>query len=74
MTHIKAGMAVLDGKLRSQEFIQFMRERANTVGKLGISNELLTNIKSCLHDLRLHHRIGCLVFLLRVLGVREYPS
>jgi len=56
------GMAVLDGKLRSEDFIYFMRERAQApTMHLGLSDTLFDLIKECLYDLIKHHRLSCIV-------------
>lgn len=57
-----SGMAVLDGKLRSPDFIQFMRERAQShLTQLGISDFLMGLIKECLTDLSRLHKFSCIV-------------
>lgn len=57
-----AGIAVLDGKLRSIDFIQFMRERADAKApQLGISDNLQQLIKDCLNDLASCHKLVCIV-------------
>lgn len=55
------GMAVLDGKARSDEFIKFMRERAQETTDIGLSDSLLKLIKECLNDLLRHHDVGCII-------------
>lgn len=60
--NLTIGVAVLDGKLRSEDFIHFMRERANNhSAHLGISDTLLHLIKECLSDLVQHHQLSCIV-------------
>ncbi len=61
-TGAAVGMAVLDGKLRSEDFIHFMRERAHIpTNHLGLSDTLFELIKACLYDLTRHHRLSCIV-------------
>ncbi len=60
------GAAVLDGRLRSHEFIHFMRGRGNSGGnsdstELGISAELLELIRLCVQDLTKEHSLTCIV-------------
>ena len=56
------GMAVLDGKVRSEDFIYFMRERAQiTTSHLGLSDTLYVLIKECLADIAKHTNIGCII-------------
>jgi ATP-dependent DNA helicase RecQ len=56
------GMAVLDGKLRSDMFVQFMRERAgNNTTPLGMPDLLLQLIKACLLDLAKRHQFSCII-------------
>lgn len=56
------GMAVLDSKARSEDFIHFMRERANvTTAHLGLSDTLFELIKECLHDVIKRHSLSCIV-------------
>ena len=53
---------MLDGRLRSKEFMHFMRERVNTNNdKLGISAELLQLIKICLQELADQYPLACVV-------------
>ncbi|CAN5324776.1 hypothetical protein BH10PSE19_BH10PSE19_02060 [soil metagenome] len=59
-----AGIAVLDGKLRADDFISFMHGRANTsVEKFGISTNLKQLIEACLSDLNRHHKLSCVMAL-----------
>lgn len=59
-----SGIAVLDGKLRSMAFIQFMRERATShISQLGISDFLMQLIKDSLQDLAKLHNFGCIIVL-----------
>lgn len=56
------GVAVLDGKLRSDDFVRFMRERASSdTTAIGLSDSLLQLIKECLNDLLRHHPLSCIV-------------
>lgn len=55
------GMAVLDGKARSAEFIHFMHERAAATAVLGLSHTLLDLIKECLQDIMKHHTLSCMI-------------
>lgn len=55
------GIAVLDGKLRSDDFIYFMRERATNHNLDGIPDTLLKLIKDCLNDLLRHHQLSCII-------------
>ncbi len=56
------GIAVLDGKSRSEDFVHFMRERAQApISHLGLSDTLFELIKECLYDLVKHHPISCIV-------------
>ncbi|MHB1947674.1 MAG: RecQ family ATP-dependent DNA helicase [Gammaproteobacteria bacterium] len=60
--NISTGIAVLDGKLRSADFIQFMRERATShVTQLGISDNLMELIKDCLLDFAKYHKFSCII-------------
>lgn len=62
ITNSIVGMAVLDGKSRSEDFVHFMRERANvTTAHLGLSETLFELIKECLYDLIKHHSLSCIV-------------
>lgn len=61
---VSTGIAVLDGKLRSEDFIHFMRERASITRpaeQLGIPPSLLQLIKTCLLELTQHHPISAIV-------------
>jgi ATP-dependent DNA helicase RecQ len=63
------GMAVLDGKLRSADYIQFMRERTSTT---GLNNTLLHLTKLCLNGLKEHYRLSCIITIpSRTWGARE---
>ncbi len=53
-----AGLAVLDGKLRSADFIHFMRERTHGT---AINNSLLQLLKQCLDNLMQHYGFTCIV-------------
>ena len=56
------GVALLDGKLRSDDFIRFMRERTvSDTSQLGLSDTLLQLIKDCLNDLLRHHPLTCII-------------
>lgn len=56
------GLAVLDGKLRSDDFVIFMRERAsNPTTPIGLSDSLLQLIKECLDDLLKYHAFSCII-------------
>lgn len=60
--HNSSGIAVLDGKLRSNDFIQFMKERAQSnLQDLGISVNLKDIIKACLNELNKHYKFAALV-------------
>lgn len=62
ITGTLVGMSVLDGKSRSEDFIHFMRERAQApTCHLGISDTLFSLIKECIYDLNKHHPISCIV-------------
>lgn len=56
-----SGIAVLDGKLRSPLFIQFMRGRAEEDASL--STELADLIHHCFKDLLEHYRFSCIIAL-----------
>ena len=63
------GMAVLDGKLRSPDYIQFMRERTSSI---GLSPTLWQLVKLCLSGLTAHYRFSCIITLpSRTWGARE---
>ncbi len=56
------GVAVLDGKLRSQEFIGFMRNRSiSTTLESAISGELLKLIQAVLQSLMQQYQFSCIV-------------
>jgi ATP-dependent DNA helicase RecQ len=57
--NIATGMAVLDGKLRSPDFIYFMRERMNT--SFTFPDEFLQLMKENLFDLAKHYSFSCIV-------------
>jgi ATP-dependent DNA helicase RecQ len=66
---IATGMAVLDGKLRSANYIQFMRERTSDV---GLGSPLLQLIRLCLNGLMEHYRLsGIIAVPSRTWGARE---
>jgi ATP-dependent DNA helicase RecQ len=66
---IATGMAVLDGKLRSANYIQFMRERTS---EAGLSSTLLQLVKLCLNGLMEHYRLsGIIAAPSRTWGARE---
>jgi ATP-dependent DNA helicase RecQ len=54
-----SGMAVLDGKLRSNMLVQFMRERAQSI--TGIDESLMQLIKNCFMDLTQHYKFSCII-------------
>lgn len=54
-----AGIATLDGKLRSAMFVHFMRARTQT--ETEISDELMQLIKTCLKELTQHYQFSCIV-------------
>lgn len=57
-----SGVAALDGKLRSTEFICFMRARAKTNHtQLGMSNDLISIIKTQLDELAKHYKFSCII-------------
>jgi ATP-dependent DNA helicase RecQ len=56
----RVGVALLDGKLRSPEFIQFMRERASDAS-LSISNTLIQLIQTTILDLTKHYKFSCII-------------
>lgn len=59
---LAVGIAVLDGKLRSKDFISFMQERAkSSLTQLGISDDLMQLMKECLNDLVKHYRFSCII-------------
>ena len=59
---VVSGIAVLNGKLRSEDFISFMRARADdTAPQLGISDNFMELIKACLNDLAKYHKLACIV-------------
>lgn len=65
-----SGIAVLDGKLRSPMFIQFMRER--TQEQALISDDLMTLIKHCFMDLARYYSFGSIISLpSRTWGARD---
>lgn len=56
------GLAVLDGKLRSADFVSFMRDRAKSnIVQIGIPDTLMELIKVCINDLSKHYKFGCIV-------------
>ncbi len=62
ITNVATGMAILDGKLRSADFVQFMKERMQSQpSQLGLSEYLSQLIKACLTDLTQHHQISCII-------------
>lgn len=73
LKNIATGIAVLDGKLRSDDFVYFMRERANSnVTKLGITDHLMDLLKECFRDLIKHYKFSCIVTLpSRTWGARD---
>ena len=59
---ISAGISVLDGKMRSPLFINFMRQRGSSQpGSLGMEEELLLLLKKHLSSLGLGRRIAAIV-------------
>ena len=69
-----SGIAVLDGKLRSDDFVNFMRNRAtSSISQLGITDTLMELIKACLRDLTKHYKFSCIVPVpSRTWGARDY--
>lgn len=56
------GIAVLDGKSRSQDFVDFMRERAKARDEIsGLSTNLVRLIKAHLADLIQNQVISCVI-------------
>lgn len=54
-----SGIAVLDGKLRSSMFVQFMRERIHST--MGIADDLKQLIYRCFKDLNNHYQFSCII-------------
>jgi ATP-dependent DNA helicase RecQ len=71
--HTAPGVAVLNGKLRSSEFVQFMRARASSNNKyLGISTELVQLIKARLKELLKENKFSCVISIpSQTWGARE---
>lgn len=71
--NVATGIAVLDGKLYSQDFKSFMRARADSSDlQLGIPDSLMESIKACLYDLNKHYKFSCIVPLpSRTWGARD---
>jgi len=67
------GLAVLDGKLRSKDFIQFMKERAmSQEAQWGLGADLLQLIKACLQDLAERYQFKSIIALpSRTWGARK---
>jgi ATP-dependent DNA helicase RecQ len=60
--NIAVGVALLDGKLRSQEFVNFMRSRAQVKSEQpGLSSSLLDLVKKTILELTRHHKFSCIV-------------
>jgi len=61
--NIAEGMTILDGKLRSQLFAQFMKHRTRNDSEkyLGLDEELWNSIKTHLSTLKKKHRFGILI-------------
>ncbi|OGT52694.1 MAG: hypothetical protein A3E84_02710 [Gammaproteobacteria bacterium RIFCSPHIGHO2_12_FULL_42_13] len=59
--NILPGLAVLDGKLRSRDFVHFMRGRSTVVSQQGMTDNLMKLIKRCLSDLTEYRKLGCIV-------------
>src|SRR3990167_6300082 len=55
------GLAVLDSKLRSPEFIRFMHARSNQTIMPHMTPEFWQLIQDCLNDLRIHHTFGSVI-------------
>lgn len=56
------GIAILDGKLRSPDFVSFMHARAKSSLKdLGVSDNFMELIKECVKDLDHHYQLSCIV-------------
>lgn len=68
-----SGISILDGKLRSVDFIQFMKERAaSNIQQLGVTANLMEIIKSCLHELSKHYNFTAIIPLpSRTWGARD---
>ena len=61
---IASGVAVLDGKFHSPVFVKFMRERtASTAQDLGLSEELISLIKSQLNQLKKIYKFDSVVVI-----------
>lgn len=58
---LHTGIAIFDGKIRSKEFIQFMRERTRCV--MDLPDDLMKIIKPCLLELANQHQFGSIVTL-----------
>ncbi len=55
---VTAGIAVLDSKLRSHDFVNFMRERTS---QNKMSDSLTKLVQECLTDLMNHHKLSCII-------------
>lgn len=71
--HSVVGIAALDGKLRSKDFISFMQSRAqSSITQLGLTDNLMQIIKDCLSELMEHYQFSCIVPLpTRTWGARN---
>lgn len=58
----ETGIAVLDGKLRSDDFVSFMRERAHGATlAAALSDNLLHLITDNLQKIAQHYKLGCII-------------
>ena len=68
-----AGIAILDGKIRSPMFMDFMKRRAqSSLTDLCLSQELIEKLEEQLKSLSLNHKIGAVVTIpSRTWGARD---
>lgn len=64
LSKVAPGLAALDAKLRSEDFVMFMRQRAQASDQtLGITPNLWQLLKNCVTDLDRHYHFGGIVVL-----------
>lgn len=56
-----SGLSVLDGKLRSDHFVSFMRERANPKTSLGMTDDLIQEVINHLKDMHKRYHIQAII-------------
>lgn len=62
--HVASGISILDGKLRTSDFLYFMKHRAdNTSHDLGLTVDLIKLLEMHLSNLITHQRFGSVIVI-----------